>query len=53
MFIFIVVGLVIGFLLGWAWRDFKWTRCADKDMYMCIDNRLYEIKKHINEHVGG
>jgi hypothetical protein len=53
MIIYIMITLVVGFLIGWAWRDSRWRRAAKKNEFMVIDGKLYTVKEHINEHTGG
>jgi hypothetical protein len=52
MIVFIAISILIGFLLGWIWRDHKWKRAGRLKEFMVIDGKLYTVKEHINEHTG-
>jgi hypothetical protein len=50
---YIIAAVAVGFWIGWAAKDYKWRSASRKDEFMVVDGKLYTVKEHINEHLGG
>ena len=44
---------MLGGIIGWVCKDYKWRSAARKNKFMSVDGELFTVKKHKNEHVGG
>jgi len=48
----IAITAILAFLLGWTFKDYKWTKAAKTGKVMVVDGDLYDVKRHTETHGG-
>jgi hypothetical protein len=44
MMIYFVITLLLGFVIGWTWRDCKWVKAAKTGKVVAVDGVFYKVK---------
>jgi len=52
MVIYFIFALLIGFLLGWVWRDHKWVKASKTGKVISVDGIFYKVKTFDPENPG-
>ncbi len=42
----LIIAGIIGFVMGWVFKDYKWTKAAKTGKVMVVDGDLYDVKRH-------
>jgi hypothetical protein len=52
MVIYFVIAIVMGLMIGWIWRDHKWTKAAKTKKIICVDGVFYKVRTFDPENPG-
>jgi hypothetical protein len=43
MLIYFLIAILMGIVIGWAWKDYKWTKAAKTKKVVCVDGIFYKV----------
>jgi hypothetical protein len=48
----ILLSSIVGFFMGWIFKDYRWANAAKKGKIMVVDGDMYKVTQYTDTHGG-